>query len=398
METIITTLQSQAKPSQGKPTTAKDKPVVKYQAIDRALWLHLPGPGDGLKNKHLINPEDRKGDNKQLIHPVDRKGDVSAALWSTAKLEVALQRYRKAVDDATNALLAGAQLSIVTAALKNHVDGATRQQWTLPTLATSSNVTELKGLWPYWRSVSAPDTVKNDLVIDRMLLLTGPNMAGKSTLLRSVATVSLLANCGFMVPAKNNVAAVSLLANCGLMVPAQSATVPGIDALILRNFSGDSPLEGKSSFAMEMDEMRSVCADGTKHSLVLLDELGKGTEVRAGTAIAQAMLEELCREECTGIFATHLHDLVELTQPLADRGQLGYVCMQVENEKTSTPGLRFRRKPTWKVSPHGNSCFETLALEVAHDMGVGAGVLTRASEVMQLLRERRGIPLSSSKP
>eukprot|EP00798_Chlamydomonas_sp_ICE-L_P019907 gene19907-26610_t len=273
MEIIITTLLSHS-----KSTIAKFRPLVKYQANDRALWVHLPKPGDAFKNKHRV---------QNLKNPSDRKGDPTI-LWTTDELETALTRYRNAVDAATKA--AKEQLDKLCKDLRPIKD----------------QVTELKGLWPYWRSGSAPETVKNDLVIDRMLLLTGPNMAGKSTLLRSVA-------------------AVSLLANCGLMVPAQSATVPAIDALMLRNFSGDSPLEGKSSFAMEM--------------------------VIAGTALTTAMLEKLC--------------------------------------------LSVRRRATWKVSPHGHSCFETLALEVAHDMGVEEHVLSRASEVLQLLTEQRGTPLSS---
>eukprot|EP00891_Asterochloris_glomerata_P007043 jgi/Astpho2/7043/gw1.00107.195.1_t len=82
-------------------------------------------------------------------------------------------------------------------------------------------------------------------------------MAGKSTVLRSTC-------------------AVALLAACGLHAPAQAATVPFTDAFMLRNFSADSPLEGRSSFAVEMHEMRYVLEDVTQDSLVLVDELGKG--------------------------------------------------------------------------------------------------------------------------
>jgi DNA mismatch repair ATPase MutS len=150
-------------------------------------------------------------------------------------------------------------------------------------------------------------------------------MAGKSTVLRSTA-------------------AVALLAAAGLHAPARSATIPYIDAFMLRNFSADSPLEGKSSFAVEMTEMRwvllstagpksngiragcgllsvhpcqsphvtsvhvervvpdmncrYVLEDATADSLVLVDELGKGTEVRAGAAIAASVLEALDATGC----------------------------------------------------------------------------------------------------
>jgi DNA mismatch repair ATPase MutS len=126
-----------------------------------------------------------------------------------------------------------------------------------------------------------------------MSLLTGPNMAGKSTILRSVC-------------------AVALLGACGLYAPAAAATLPYFDAFMLRNFSSDSPLEGRSSFAVEMTEMRYVLEDLTPNSLVLVDELGKGTEVRAGSSLAGALMEALDASRCRGVFATHLHSLLDL--------------------------------------------------------------------------------------
>lgn len=162
---------------------------------------------------------------------------------------------------------------------------------------------QVEGLWPYWLPAGAAATTVNSFSMDSLFILTGPNMAGKSTLLR--------ATC-----------ALAVLSACGLYAPVKAATVPYFDAFVLRNFSADSPIEGKSSFAMEMSEMRYVgrcwlrvqgcrlsgscllCAvsgvvrqgveshwsnytgvcrslldAATADTLALVDELGKGTEV-----------------------------------------------------------------------------------------------------------------------
>lgn len=114
-----------------------------------------------------------------------------------------------------------------------------------------------------------------------------------------------------------SVCAAALLGSCGLLVPAASAQIPDIDAFILRTFASDSPIEGRSGFATEMREMCYVLDDVSPRSLVLVDELGKGSEVQAGTAIAGAVFESICDKECFGIFATHLHFLFQL--PLIEK-------------------------------------------------------------------------------
>lgn len=151
----------------------------------------------------------------------------------------------------------------------------------LSTDTANSRPMEVQGLWPYWLQARGGDegTVFNSFTLDGLFLLTGPNMAGKSTILRSTA-------------------AAALLGSCGLAIPAKEARFPYFDAFMLRNFSADSPLEGRSSFAVEMTEMRYVLEDASPCSLVCVDELGKGTEVKAGAALAGALLESLDAVGC----------------------------------------------------------------------------------------------------
>jgi DNA mismatch repair ATPase MutS len=170
---------------------------------------------------------------------------------------------------------------------------------------------------------------------------------------------------------------------------------------MLRNFSSDAPIEGRSSFAVEMQEMRYVLQDASDKSLVLIDELGKGTEARAGTALAAAMLEELDRIGCSGIFATHLHGLLDLLPPSEDPNiqretidtsliKVNKVKkMRMEVEQVSTEefsdisGSTLIKKPTWRMVK-GESR-ESLAMEVAREMRLSDEVVERAQQIYEEL-------------
>lgn len=125
-------------------------------------------------------------------------------------------------------------------------------------------------------------------------IITGPNMGGKSTYLRQVALICLLAQCGSYVPA-------------------QSATLPLLDRIFTRIGAGDNLAQGKSTFLIEMEEAATICHEATPASLVILDELGRGTSSQDGQALAHALLEYL-RDTVKAytLFATHYHELTHL--------------------------------------------------------------------------------------
>lgn len=129
---------------------------------------------------------------------------------------------------------------------------------------------------------------------ERVVILTGPNMGGKSTYLRQIAQICLMAQCGSFIPA-------------------QSATLPILDRIFTRVGAGDNVAEGKSTFLIEMEETAAICTQATEKSLVILDEVGRGTSTYDGMAIAQAVVEHLYHSVgCFCLFATHYHELTTL--------------------------------------------------------------------------------------
>lgn len=150
------------------------------------------------------------------------------------------------------------------------------------------------------RHVPAGQFVPNDTTLDldgeRMLLVTGPNMAGKSTLMRQVALVTILAQMGSFVPARQ-------------------ARIGVVDRVLSRVGANDNLARGESTFMVEMRETASILKDATRRSLVILDEIGRGTSTFDGLAIAWAVAEHLhARVRCRAIFATHYHELTALPE------------------------------------------------------------------------------------
>src|SRR3712207_1939039 len=128
----------------------------------------------------------------------------------------------------------------------------------------------------------------------RLIILTGPNMAGKSTILRQVGLIQLMAQVGSFVPAAR-------------------ATVGLVDRLFTRVGASDNLVRGQSTFMVEMAETSAILHTATRRSLVLLDEIGRGTSTYDGVSIAWSVSEHLHdRVGCKTVFATHYHELVQL--------------------------------------------------------------------------------------
>src|SRR5690606_30390274 len=187
---------------------------------------------------------------------------------------------------------------------------ARQHRWVRPSVQQDFRLVIEQGRHPVIEHKAGSQAfVANDVYFDEqqyLLLITGPNMGGKSTYMRQTALVVLLAQIGSFVPA-------------------DAATIGVVDQIFTRVGASDALWRGQSTFMVEMEEAADILARATSRSLVILDEIGRGTSTFDGMSIGQAVLEELRdRVRCRAMFATHFHELAELA------GDSGVANLHVE--------------------------------------------------------------------
>ena len=174
---------------------------------------------------------------------------------------------------------------------------AEEYQFVRPTFNENDVIDIKEGRHPVIEVVSKKSYIANDCTMDssiNTLLITGPNMSGKSTYMRQLAIIIIMAQTGFFVPAK-------------------SAHLPVIDKIFTRIGASDDLVSGESTFMVEMKEAKNAISNATKNSLILFDELGRGTATYDGMSIAQAILEHVSTKiKCKTLFSTHYHELTAL--------------------------------------------------------------------------------------
>jgi DNA mismatch repair protein MutS len=194
----------------------------------------------------------------------------------------------------------------------------------------------------------------------RIVLLTGPNMAGKSTYLRQVALIALLAQIGSFVPARR--------ARIGL-----------VDRIFTRVGAEDDIASGKSTFMVEMEETATILHHATRHSLIILDEIGRGTSTYDGLAIARAVVEYLHNTlGARTLFATHYHELAVLADELV---HLRVSTMAINDEGEGEIVFLHRVVP--------GSLGRSYGVHVARLAGMPASIVRRADEILKRLEADR---------
>src|SRR4051812_8159258 len=238
-------------------------------------------------------------------------------------------------------------------------DVAERERYVRPAV-TSDFVLHLEGSrHPVVERMMAREAfIPNDVLLDdagRVALLTGPNMAGKSTVLRQV---------GLSV----------VLAQTGSFVPCRRATIGVVDRLFTRVGASDNLVRGRSTFMVEMSETSAILHAATARSLVLLDEIGRGTSTYDGVAIAWSVTECLHNTiGCKTIFATHYHELTQLTEELAHARNFNVAVREVGE----TIVFMHRLEPGGADRSYG--------IHVGRLAGLPDPVVTRAWQVLKLL-------------
>lgn len=242
---------------------------------------------------------------------------------------------------------------------------AVKNDYCRPALNQERRISIIGGRHPVVEKVIPPgEFVANDTLIDgekhRLQIITGPNMAGKSTYMRQVALIVLMAQIGSFVPAEK--------ADIGL-----------VDRIFTRVGAADDLTGGQSTFMVEMNELSNILHHATRDSLLILDEIGRGTSTYDGLSIAWAALEYLWDPEKIGartLFATHYHELINLEQHLPGVENLNVAVAREEGK------IIFLRK----IMPGGSD--ESYGIEVARLAGLPADLLERASEILKDLEEK----------
>ncbi len=209
------------------------------------------------------------------------------------------------------------------------------------------------------KALKSEEFIPNDVYLndntDRFLIITGPNMAGKSTYMRQVAITTYMAQIGSFVPASK-------------------AKISIVDRIFTRIGASDDLAMGQSTFMVEMQELSNILQNATKNSLIILDEIGRGTSTYDGLAIAWATVEYVADTSKLGaktLFATHYHELIELEKKID--GVKNY-SVEVKEKGDDVIFLR-------KITPGGAD--ESYGIYVAKLAGVEKTVITRAKQILK---------------
>ncbi len=253
---------------------------------------------------------------------------------------------------------------------------AAEQRYIRPQLGDDVGLEITEGRHPVLDQTLGAEFVPNDTLMrdesERVFIITGPNMAGKSTYIRQVALLQLLAQIGSFVPASKM--------TCGI-----------VDRLFARIGSSDEIARGRSTFMVEMTEAANILHNATERSLVVIDELGRGTSTFDGLSLAWAITEHLATEvKCCSLIATHYHEMTELAGLL--RGVRNYNVAVREHVAPGEEGegIIFLHK----IVEGGAS--KSYGIHVAGLAGIPRGVIDRSREVLDELQ--RGFERESRTP
>jgi len=324
-----------------------------YLEISKAN-LHL-APADYERKQTLVNAErfttpELKEYEAKVLDAQEKMVEIERRLFTELRSAIAAEARR-----IRQTALALAEIDLLAAFA--HL--AANRSYCRPVLDQRSDVEIVEGRHPVIEQMEitgADRFVPNDLFLDgtthSILIITGPNMGGKSTYLRQVALIMLMAQMGSFVPARS--------ARLGL-----------VDRVFTRIGASDNLARGRSTFMVEMTETAAILNTATPRSLILLDEVGRGTATYDGLAIAWAAIEYIhANTRAKTLFATHYHELTELANRLS-----GVKNFHV-SVKESGGGIVFLRKV------EEGAADKSYGIEVAKLAGLPTDVVSRAREVL----------------
>ncbi|GAB6136861.1 DNA mismatch repair protein MutS [Halanaerobaculum tunisiense] len=318
-------------------------------------------PDDYVRKQTLTNSE-------RYITPElkEKESTILGAQENSKELEYELFiKVRDQVAAQTERIQQSATVLAELDALLSLADVALNNDYTKPEVTTGEQINIDSGFHPVVEEmmeeeVFVPNDTYLDQAEDRFCIITGPNMSGKSTYMRQVALITLLAQIGSFVPAAK--------AQLGI-----------VDRIFTRVGASDDLTTGQSTFMVEMNEVANILNNATEQSLIILDEVGRGTSTYDGLSIAWAVTEYIANPTQIGaksLFATHYHELTELEDTLP--GVKNY-NVAVEEEGDEVVFLH-------KIVP--GEADQSYGIEVAELAGVPSSVIDRSQEILAQLEEK----------
>ena len=336
-----------------------------YIEISRANLSQAPE--DYIRRQTLVNAErfitpQMKEYESLILNAQERITELESTLFRQVCRQIA---------DAASSIMTVAWAVAHIDAFASLAEVAERQGYVRPELNEGDTITIVQGRHPVVeRNIEAGKFVPNDIRLstrdEQVIMLTGPNMAGKSTFIRQVAVITLMAQIGSFVPA-------------------DSATVGVVDRIFTRVGLQDDLSTGQSTFMIEMLETATILNHATPRSLVILDEIGRGTSTYDGLAIARAVAEFIHnhpRARCKTLFATHYHELTQLAEVLPRVRNYNVAVVEEDGEVVFLH----------RIVPGGAD--RSYGVYVARLAGMPSAVVNRAWEVLTELEGKA----SSSAP
>lgn len=346
----------------GRLSVDRNKTDGYYIQVPKSQTDAVPDEYEGiktLKNAQRYVTDELRERERDVLRLEEQRGELEYELFEELRTRVA--EHATLLQDVGRSL---AELDAL-ASLARH---AVRNDWTRPTLTDPGPIDIEAGRHPVVETQT--EFVPNDLSMTedwRFLVVTGPNMSGKSTYMRQTALIVLLAQIGSFIPARE-------------------ATIGLVDGIYTRVGALDELAQGRSTFMVEMQELSNILHSATEESLVILDEVGRGTATYDGISIAWATTEYLHnRITAKTLFATHYHELTELADRLPG---VHNVHMAAEDRGGDVTFL-------WTIED--GPADRSYGVHVAELASVPSPVVDRSRTVLQRLRDDKAIDVRGAK-
>ncbi|MGL5904360.1 MAG: DNA mismatch repair protein MutS, partial [Cetobacterium sp.] len=318
-------------------------------------------PADYIRKQTLANAEryiveDLKIYEEKVLNAKDKIENLEYVLFK--EISEKIKQYRTVLHDLAYKI---SYLDVIS----NFAHIATKNNYIKPEITESENIEIIGGRHPIVEQlVGRENFVKNSIVLNEdknLIILTGPNMSGKSTYMKQIALILIMAHTGSYVPA-------------------EYAKIGIVDKIFTRIGASDDLVTGQSTFMLEMSEVANIVNSSTKNSFIILDEIGRGTSTFDGISIATAITEYIHDNiRAKTIFATHYHELTQLESKLNKSANFRIEVKEDEKEIT------FLRE----IVKGGAD--KSYGIEVARLAGLPKEILDRAKEMLKVLENRKMI-------